>query len=68
MKNANISQLQPMSISVQSGDITSAKTVSSTNKIDTPKDNPPDSAQNVATEKNAKKTKICQTLSLNEFS
>ena len=67
MKNANISQLQPMSISVKSGDITSAKTVSSTNKIDTPKegvnkDNPPDSAQNDATEKNVKKTKTIQHL------
>ena len=67
MKNENISQLQPMSISVQSGDIISANTVSSTSKIDNPKegvnkDNPPDSAQDAAAEQNIKKTKTIQHL------
>ena len=68
MKNAKVSQLQPMSISVQSGDTTSANTVSSTSKIDNNpkddlnKDNPQDCAQKNAPEQNVKKTKTIQHL------
>ena len=67
MKNGKVSQLQPMSISVQSDDITSANTVSSTNKIVNPKDgvykdNLPDCAQQNATEQNVRKTKTIQHL------
>ena len=67
MKNEKVSQLQPMSISVQSDDITSASTVSSTSKIVNPKDgvnkdNLADCAQQNAAEQNIRKTKTVQHL------
>ena len=67
MKNGKVSQLQPMSISVQSDDITSASTVSSTSKIVNPKDgvnkdNLADCAQQNAAEQNIRKTKTVQHL------
>ena len=69
MQDATISQLQPMSISVQSGCAPSANTVipESSSKIDDPKeavnkDNPPDGAPKDAAEQVVKKTKTIQHL------
>ena len=65
--NLEISQLKPMSISVQPGDTTSPNTVYSPSMIDNPKDgdnndNPPDGAPKNAAEQVVEKTKTIQHL------
>ena len=69
MQDATVSQLHPMSISVQSGCAPSANTVipESSSKIDNPKeavnkDNPPVVVQKNAAEQDVKKTKTIQHL------
>ena len=65
--NLEISQIKPMSISVQPGDTTSPNTVYSPSMIDSPKDgdnkdNPPDGTPKNAAEQVVEKTKTLQHL------
>ena len=65
MKDGKVSQLQPMSISVQSDCTSSANTVSK--EMESPKDdvsneNPPDCAQRNASEQDVNKRKTIQHL------